>query len=407
MKIFFMATHPSHGSGYSRVANKLTNHLASLPGVEVVYFAFGNYKHLQINDRFIDPRIRFLDAVELDPNAGAGCGDDAILPSIIKEKPDVLFIYHDLNVVKDIMHKIPPEHIPPKKYVYLDIMYPWQNIDTFEILKEYKFDRIWTFLDTWTRHMVDDLKFDPSKVTTMVHGIDFDRFIDVPRVEAKVKAGFKPDDYLVVNMNRNSARKMWETTIKAFLELLKRENMNPRIKLFCGCRSYWDRGVDIGMTAKSECLRRGMDVNQVLNNHIFLSPKPGFLTDAEVNNMYNAGDVGLSTTQAEGFGLTPVEHMYLNHPQVVTGIPALKETMGPYAHFVEPKVWIRVGELEPHDGEGALCDYKDFTDHLQYCFKNPDERPNARDYLKEKYSWDHMYKVLDQEFNNQNPHYLG
>ena len=82
--------------------------------------------------------------------------------------------------------------------------------------------------------MVDDLNFDPSNVTTMVHGVDFERFVDVPREEAKVKAGFKPDDYLVVNMNRNSSRKMWETTIKAFLELLQRENMNPRIKLFCG-----------------------------------------------------------------------------------------------------------------------------------------------------------------------------
>jgi hypothetical protein len=46
-----------------------------------------------------------------------------------------------------------------------------------------------------------------------------------------------------------------------------------------------------------------------------------------------------------------------------------------------------------------------WADHLQYCFKNPDERPNARDYLKEKYSWDNMYKVLDQEFNTQTPHY--
>ena len=102
-----MATHPGRGTGYARVANKLTNHLATLPGVEVVYFAFGNYKGQEINDRFVDPRIRFLDAVELDPNAGAGCGDDAILPSIIKEKPDVLFIYHDLNVVKDII----PRHL--------------------------------------------------------------------------------------------------------------------------------------------------------------------------------------------------------------------------------------------------------------------------------------------------------
>jgi glycosyltransferase involved in cell wall biosynthesis len=400
MKFFFMCTHPNQGTGYSRVANKLTNHLASLPGVEVVYYAFQNYKGQEIKDRFIDPRIKFYDAMEIDPKAPGGFGDAGIVPSIIKEKPDVLFHYNDMNVVKDIMRLIPPEHMPPKKYLYLDIVYRWQNIDTFEIMKEYKFDHIWTFLDTWTRHMVDDLNFDPSKVTTMVHGVDFERFVDVPREEAKVKAGFKPDDYLVVNMNRNSSRKMWETTIKAFLELLQRENMNPRIKLYCGGLPFYRDGVDIGMTARTECLRRGMDTEQVVNHHIFMNPKPLHLTDAEVNNIYNAGDVGLSTTRGEGFGLTPVEHMYLNRPQVVTGIPALKETMGPYAHFVEPKLWIRVGEVEPHDGEGALCDYKDFADHLQYCFKNPDERPNARDYLKEKYSWDHMYKVLDAEFDN-------
>jgi len=247
--------------------------------------------------------------------------------------------------------------------------------------------------------MVNDLKFDPSKVSTMVHGIDFDRFVDIPKEEAKVSRGFKPDDFLVVNMNRNSGRKVWETTIKAFLELLERENMNPRIKLFCGGLSFHKDGVDIGMTVRSECLRRGMDADKVCFHHVFINPKPLHLTDAEVNEMYNAGDVGISTTRGEGFGLTPVEHMYLNRPQVVTGIPALKETMGPYAHFVEPKLWVRIGQTEPHDGETALCDYRDFADHLQHCFKNPDELPNAREYLREKYSWEHLYKALDKVFN--------
>jgi len=338
MKIFFMCTHCNQGTGYARVANKLVNHLASLPGVEVVYYAFQNYKGQEIKDRFIDPRIRFLDALELDPSAEGGFGDKGILPSIIKEKPDVLFHYNDMNVVRDIMRLIPPEHMPLKKYLYLDIVYPWQNIDTFEILKEYNFDHIWTFLDCWTDHMVNDLKFDPSKVSTMVHGIDFDRFVDIPKEKAKVSRGFKPDDFLVVNMNRNSGRKVWETTIKAFLELLERENMNPRIKLFCGGLPFHRDGIDVGMTVRSECLRRGMDVDKVCYHHVFINPKPLHLTDAEVNEMYNAGDVGISTTRGEGFGLTPVEHMYLNRPQVVTGIPALKETMGPYAHFVEPKL---------------------------------------------------------------------
>jgi len=393
-----MCTHCNQGTGYARVANKLVNHLASIPGIEVVYYAFQNYKGQQISDRFIDPRIRFIDAIELDPESIGGFGDKGIVPSLIKEKPDAIFHYNDMNVVRDIMRLIPPEHMPPKKYVYLDLVYPWQNVDTFEIIKKYDFDHIWTFLDCWRDHMIDDLKFDPKKVSTMVHGIDFERFIDIPKEEAKVKTGFKSDDFLVVNMNRNSGRKVWETTIKAFLELLQRENMNPRIKLYCGCMSFRADGIDIGMNVRTECLRRGIDAEHVVFHHVFISPKPMHLTDEEVNDIYNAGDVGISTTRGEGFGLTPVEHMYLNRPQVVTGIPALKETMGSYAHFVEPKLWIRIGEVENHDGETALCDYRDFADHLQYCFKNPDELPNAREYLREKYSWDHMYKVLDEEF---------
>jgi glycosyltransferase involved in cell wall biosynthesis len=398
MKIFFMCTHCNQGTGYARVANKLVNHLASIPGIEVVYYAFQNYKEQVVSDRFIDPRIRFIDAMELDPESIGGFGDKGIVPSLIKENPDVLFHYNDMNVTRDIMRLIPPEHMPPKKYLYLDIVYPWQNIDTFEIIKKYDFDHIWTFLDCWREHMINDLKFDPKKVSTMVHGIDFDRFIDIPKEEAKVKTGFNSDDFLVVNMNRNSGRKVWETTIKAFLELLLRENMNPRIKLYCGCLPFHNDGIDIGMNVRTECIRRGMDAEHVVFNHVFISPKPMHLTDEEVNDIYNAGDVGISTTRGEGFGLTPVEHMYLNRPQVVTGIPALKETMGQYAHFVEPKLWIRIGEAENHDGETALCDYRDFADHLQYCFKNPNELPNAREYLREKYSWDHMYNTLDEEF---------
>jgi glycosyltransferase involved in cell wall biosynthesis len=399
MKILFFGVHPLHSSGYSRVANKITNHLASIPGIEVVFFAFQDYKGQRITDRFVDPRIKFYDAMEIDPKSPLGFGDNAILPCVVEEKPDAIFIYNDMNVVRDLMRLIPLEHIPPKKYLYLDIVYPWQNIDTFEILKEYDFDRIWTFLDCWRDHMVNDLKFDPLKVTTMIHGIDFDCFVDIPKEDAKVSRGFKPDDFLVVNMNRNSARKMWQTTIKAFLELLERENMNPRIKLFCGCVSFHKDGFDIGMVLRSECLRRGMDVDKVCFHHVFVNSKALYLTDTEVNEMYNAGDVGISTTRGEGFGLTPVEHMCLNRPQIVTGIPSLKETMGPYAHFVEPKLWLSVGESEPHDGEAAVCDYREFADHLQYCFKNPDEFPDAREYLKERYSWENAYKVLDEEFN--------
>ena len=124
MKIFFMCTHSNQGTGYGRVANKITNYLADLPGVEVVYYAFQNFKGQEIKDRFIDPRIKFYDAIEIDPVSPKGFGDKGIVTAIIKEKPDVLFLYNDMMVTKSLMELIPEQFMPPVKYVYLDIVYP-------------------------------------------------------------------------------------------------------------------------------------------------------------------------------------------------------------------------------------------------------------------------------------------
>ena len=127
MKVFFASTHPNQGTGYARVANKITNYLANLPGIEVVYYAFQNYPDQDIKDRFIDPRIKFYDAIEIDPDSPKGFGDKGIVPTVMCEKPDVLFLYNDLPVCTMIMDMIPAQHMPPKKYVYLDIVYPWES----------------------------------------------------------------------------------------------------------------------------------------------------------------------------------------------------------------------------------------------------------------------------------------
>jgi len=114
----------------------------------------------------------------------------------------------------------------------------------------------------------------------------------------------------------------------------------------------------------------------------------------------------MATHPCLGTGYARVANKLTNHLATLPGVEVVYFAFGNYKggeindRFVDPRIRFL-------DAVGALCDYKDFTDHLQYCFKNPDERPNARDYLKEKYSWDNMYKVLDAEFNTQNPHYLG
>ena len=65
LKVLFVSTHANQGTGYGRVANKITNFLAD--HVDVVFLAFQNYPNQGIEDRFIDPRIRFIDAFKEDP----------------------------------------------------------------------------------------------------------------------------------------------------------------------------------------------------------------------------------------------------------------------------------------------------------------------------------------------------
>jgi glycosyltransferase involved in cell wall biosynthesis len=399
MKIFFMCTHPNQGTGYARVANKLTNYLADLPGVEVVYYAFQNYPGQDIKDRFIDPRIKFYDAIEIDSESPKGFGDKGMLPTIIKEKPDVLFLYNDLPVTTMIMDMIPPEHMPPKKYVYLDIVYPWQRLFYYDRLKQHNPDVIWVFLECWKKHLVEDLHFEESKVTVLPHGVDFERFVDVPRHEAKVKWGFDKDDYIVINMNRNSYRKQWCITIKSFLDFLREQNMNPKIKLFCGCMIKTDDGYNIQELVLVECIRRGMDPDVVLNKHIFMNIKPLHLTDDEVNMVYNMGDVGMNTCCGEGFGLTTAEHAYFNRPQIVSGVAALKETLDGIAYIVEPVIWTTVSSFESHSGDIAVFDSREFTKHLNECYKTRDKVSlDSRSHIKNNYSWENVYKVLDGYF---------
>jgi len=393
-----MCTHPNQGTGYARVANKLTNYLAEIPGVEVVYYAFQNYKGQEIKDRFIDPRIKFYDAIELDSESPKGFGDNGIIQSISKERPDAILLYNDLPVTVALLDLIPSDIMPPRKYVYLDIVYPWESLTYYEKLKNHNVDHIWCFLDCWKQHLVNDLHFEDSRVSVLPHGIDFERFVDVPTGDAKVQLGFDKDDYLVINMNRNSYRKQWCTTIKAFLDFLIDQDMNKKIKLFCGCVSESKDGYNIPSLIVTESIRRGIDPTNIMNNHIYINTKPLHLTDEGVNIIYNAGDVGMNTCCGEGFGLTTMEHIYFNRPQIVSGVPALKETIGKIAHIVEPVLWTTVSSFESHSGDIAHFDSRDFTKYLNECFEKRNETFNFRSHVKSNYSWENVYKVLDTYF---------
>lgn len=392
-----MSAHPQMGTGYARMANEITNYLANLPGVEVVCYAFDYVETMVIKDRFIDPRIKFYDCMKLsrgtDPSA-----INYTTSILMKEKPDILFIYNNTVMTKRIIEAIPSQYLPPIKYLYLDIIYEWQDSDTYDYIKKCNFDQIFTFSDHWKNHLIGDIGFSETCVSTLTQAIDPKRFRCIPQYAAKLNIGLKPDDFLILNLNRNAWRKGWNVTISAFLEFLKRQEMNPQIKLFCGCSMSSQHGYNIINVIYNECKRLNIDAQKVLDRHVIILSNPMADDDVHINNMYNASDIGINTCFGEGFGLTILEHLMFNRPQIVSGIPNLKEIFGSYASYVEPSAFSYGTPYEMTGGQCAHIDYIKVADCIEFHYKNRDILPNPSEEFKNKYSIENVFKVLDKYF---------
>lgn len=383
-KVFFMSTHAAQGTGYGRVSNILTNRLCT--NFETIFYGFQNYKGQDIQDRFIDPRITFYDAVEIDPGADKGFGDAGIVPAFDKEKPDILFIYNDINVCKSVLNLIDDnaEHKKFKVVLYLDIVYPWENTTTLQYLGK-RSDKIFVFLEYWKTHLAEL----GIMSQVMPHGVDL--------IEPRERSNdlFDKDDFVVLNLNRNSYRKQLQTTIKAFLLFIKKFPGRNK-KLFLSCILSNDDGYDIRLCLKTECMRLRLNYDQVSKFNVFINPAPTCMTEEKVHQLYNDSDVGLNTACGEGFGLTTSEHASCGKPQIVSGVPALKETLGDVALVVEPSYSTYVSSHEKHGGEIYFVDAQKVADAIEMVYlKKHTGGQRYIDAIKSKYNWEESLKILD------------
>lgn len=401
MKILFVATHPGLGVGYSRVANKISNYLVSIPGNEVFYYASQWYRNQIIEDVFIDERIQMFDPEYYERDTPCSLGVNGLQDVIRLKKPDCLFIYNDPRTIVYYLDAIPPEIIPEKIYLYIDILYPWERLLYFSNIKHYKITQIFTFLDTWTNHLIDDLKFKKELVTTLPHGVDFEDFRYIPTNEAKKLFGIEPDDFLIINMNSNTNRKMLDITIRSFITFIIDMKLNPKIKLYLG--SFIRKratGVHLVEMAVTECLRKNIDPNILIKNNFIFNDKPTQKTMNEMNIIFHAADVGINTCCGEGFGLVQVEHAYCNKPQIVTKLDVFKETLGIHGFFADTITSFTVAGSTETYGHCYIPNENDIVKHMKYIYENKNHIPESKEYIKAKYPWKNAYKVLDAFFRN-------
>lgn len=400
MRILFFATYPTQATGYARIGNILTNHLAARH--EVHYLGISNFTNQAIG-RDIHPGIRLIDALTARAAGSTELyGVDVICGIIKRIKPDLVFIYNDVIVINRILNEFIAEWgrtvKPFRLSIYMDMVYDFQRPELFRNIGVWA-DQILVFSDCWKRNL-ETIGLPPAKVFVLPHGFDT-RFGPVSSVEdAKEKMGFKPDDFVVLNTNRNAYRKAIDITIEAFVLFLVKRQYSADIKLFLNMVMASPQGYDIHNLIKVVCLKNGVDYGRVVTNHIFIRPAD-FLTESLLNTLYLASDVGINTCLGEGFGLCNLEHACIGRPQVVSGVGALADIFSDkYATVVAPRASLYLSEMvEGHQGYVHVCEPRDFADALEKYYADRElaawHGARGREALTKKYDWAAILAYLD------------
>jgi glycosyltransferase involved in cell wall biosynthesis len=137
-----------------------------------------------------------------------------------------------------------------------------------------------------------------------------------------------PEDAVIfLNANRNSQRKRLDLTVGGFVRILR---SNPNAYLIVASNLSPQSGAyyDVQRVFLEELKSLGLDPRQYATRFMLIDTSPPqILDDDAINQLYNIADVGVNTSDGEGFGLCQLEHMYTGAPQLVTDVGTYRTFM--------------------------------------------------------------------------------
>jgi glycosyltransferase involved in cell wall biosynthesis len=396
-RVLLFATHPVSSNGYSKVAYNLANMLSKKPDIELTYFGF--QQHLKnpahANKRVLPSNVQVYDALANEKSDnGVGFGFGEITEFATMNKPDVVIIYNDMIVVSAVIEQLRKvENAAFKIIVYMDQVYPSQKREFIERLNK-EADMVLCFSEHWETCIKSQGMIKPTGI--LWHGFNPSTHFPVPKHLARLYYGFPQDEFIIMNLNRNQPRKRLDIMMMAFAEFISR-HMGEKIKLVIATAlvGAWNL-IEI---YERELRIRGISLADGLK-HIVHFENPQTLTDDEINNLYNASDIGINTAMGEGWGLC-------NFEAAAVGIPQIASAVGGHIEFLDHNTSILIkpkfniytdSSTDGCPGVADICDYNDFVDALEYYYCNQEIRvehgSNARKNIVSKYNWEDIGEKL-------------
>jgi glycosyltransferase involved in cell wall biosynthesis len=272
-------------------------------------------------------------------------GYDQVVPLIEEIQPAIVFLLYDIPYQRPYLAEILKASHRPRVVMYSpvesgpiapELIKHLAGVTRYVLYTEYGRREI---ADTLNRVREDHPDFEFPALEVIPHGVDTERFYPLSNDEGEIpgrrldaRRAMKLGDaehleaFIILNANRNMSRKRIDLTMQGFAEFAHDKPANVKLYLHMGTQ---DRGWNVLILAQRYGIFDRLIMTQADNT------QPQF-SDQQLNLLYNACDVGITTTTGEGWGMVSFEHGATQAAQIVPRHTALADLWAGAAEFVEP-----------------------------------------------------------------------
>lgn len=330
MRFVLVSTHIDQTTGYAKVAYNLLKQLATLsPKVKVYHFGFQRHPGRLGIRKYPEGVISYDAAANEDPKE-EGFGFNKIHEYLEMVNPDVVMLYNDPLIIYRFMEEM--KNKTYKIWTYVDQVYEGIAPPLVDKIRQMS-DRIYCFTDIWKKKFLE--YGEHPDVRILGHAVDPSVFTSMSpeaRLAARKNLNIPEDAILFLNANRNSQRKRLDLTVAGFVKLLAQRPNDPLyLMMITNVLVQSGAYYDLQRIFLQEIKHHNLEVSYLQRFILVDSASQNIIPDDGINGLYNIADIGVNTSDGEGYGLCQLEHMYTGAPQVVTDI-------GSYRSFLDEKV---------------------------------------------------------------------
>lgn len=374
MRFVLISTHVDQTTGYSKVVYNLLGELTGLaPAVKTYHFGFQRLP-ARTSIRTVPKGVIAYDAAANEDPKEEGFGFNKIHEYLEMVNPDVVMIYNDPLIIHRFIDamKFDKTTSPYKLWVYVDQVYEGIAPPLIETITK-NAHRVYCFTQYWADIYA---KYGPfPDIRVLENAVDttmFSKFPDSTRSAVRATMGIPPEAVLFVNANRNSQRKRHDLAVMGFVELIKRNPTKPYyFMVVTGLNGQQGAYYDLSRVYMTELERQGLEPTEFVKRLMLVDTSAKPVPDSSINEIYNAADIGVNTSDGEGFGLCQIEHLYTGAPQIVTDIGTYRSFMDEsVCGFVQPTGrWYFSGTM-PLGLWAPSFEYKDLANQMEKMIAN-------------------------------------